>query len=114
MPETTYTLTRDGERDLRFTGELIAEVSSGEASGPRTTRWTELALYRVASSSGPYVLQVVGCSRRDGERDCFAAYMCEHESAVVDALKQDNGGELGWLAKRLLEAAGIEAVETLS
>ena len=51
---------------------------------------------------------------RDGERDCFAAYVCDGESAVVDALTQDNGGELGSLAKRLLEAAGIEAVESLS
>ena len=51
---------------------------------------------------------------RDGGRDCFAAYVCDEESAVVDALTQDNGGELGWLARRLLQAAGIEAVESLS
>ena len=59
------------------------------------------------------MLHVVGRSRRDGELDCFAAYVCDDESAVVDALTQDNGGELGWLVKRLLEAAGIEAVETI-
>ena len=51
---------------------------------------------------------------RDGGRDCFAAYVCDGEGAVVDALTQDSGGELGWLAKRLLEAARIEAVESLS
>ena len=88
----TYTLTRDSERDLRFAGWRIAEVSSRGSTGPRTTRWTEFALYRVTSSSGPYVLHVVGRSRRDGERDCFGAYVCDDESAVVDALTQDNAG----------------------
>ena len=39
----------------------------------------------------------------------LAVYVCDDESALVDALRANSDGELGWLAKTLLEASGIEA-----
>jgi hypothetical protein len=49
---------RDGAtREIRFTGVLLAEVSSRHNAGPR---WTELRLFR--TEAGSYVLEKVGVS----------------------------------------------------
>lgn len=48
---------RDGERSLKFDGELLAASTSG---GIGRTRWVEFSLYRTAG--GSYVLSRVGRS----------------------------------------------------
>lgn len=107
---TEITLPRDGDRDLRFTGELIAEASSS-ANNVRSDysgapgRWAELALYRTAS--GKLVAQEVGRTQWEGEHDRHSAWVCETEAEVIDALGT------GWLAKMLYEAAEIECIEEI-
>ena len=111
---TTYTLTRDGERDLRFDGVRIGAADSKWSDGTEGTRWTELELYQtVPEPYYCYVLSVVGRTQWQGERNRYCAYVCNDEAAVIAALEDDNDGALGWLVKELLQAAGIEAVETI-
>jgi len=42
----TYTLTRDGQRPLRFTGTLLAENHGARTHGRDNTRYYTLAVYR--------------------------------------------------------------------
>ena len=77
----TFTLTRDGDLDLRFAGQLLAEVSSRRATRPSRPddRWTEIALYRAQfeniqdvrypATDGPFVVHVIGRLRLEGEHD---------------------------------------------
>lgn len=100
----TITLTRDDARDVRFSGEEIASVSSRDpVSGPRNTRWTELTLYRTAS--GRLVCSEVGRTQWQGEHDRHRVYIADDGADLV--------GELGtgWLAKELYDEAGIECIE---
>lgn len=97
-----FTICRDNERDLRFTGEMIASVDSkGKSNG----RWTVLKLYK--TESGKYVAEQIGRTNWDGEHDRFSATVCETENDVIEALGT------GWLAKELYEQAGIECIENI-
>lgn len=104
----TITLRRDDARDLRFTGELVAEVTDRGRGPDERQRWRELSLYRTAG--GKLVCADVRRSvwQCEGEHDRFAVHIADDEAGIVDAL----GCE--WLAKQLFKAAGIEAVEELS
>ena len=109
-PET-ITLERDGERDLSLTGAVrIAAASSHHYEGPRNTRWTELALWRLPS--GRLVLATVGRTQWVGETDRHAAIVCADDDALIGALTGEHG--LGWLSKELLAEAGIEQAETVT
>lgn len=97
----TFTVQRDNDRDLRFSGELVAEASShcqGDAG-----RWTELKLYR--TKGGKFICQQIGRTQWDGERDRFSGTVCTTETEVVDFFGH------GWLAKELYANAGIDADE---
>ena len=54
----SYVVRRDGEKDLRFTGELLADASSHEHSGSNSNRWTEMTVYK--TESGKYVVEIIG------------------------------------------------------
>jgi len=105
---TKYTLTNDGARNVRFTGEKLARVSSHHYQGDRQNRWTELSLYR--TTAGSLVLWIVGRTCWQGESDRFSVVTCADEDALIAALEYDNEGHLGDLAKELLDAVGVEAV----
>ena len=100
---------RDGERDIKFTGELIASVKStperqsSNYSGS-TGRWSELRLYRTAK--GKYVCAQNGFTQWQGESDRYSGAVCESIDQVVEFFGT------GRLAKRLYDAAGLDtAVE---
>lgn len=99
----TITLERDDDRDVRFAGERVAEVSSHHYEGPRNTRWTELTLYR--TTGGKWVCQEVGVTCWQGEHDRHAVHIADSEEALIRQLGT------GWLAKALYANAGIECVE---
>ena len=100
----------DGDKDLSFTGELIAansssaETARGDFSGS-VGRWAELRLYR--TKGGKYVCEQVGRTQWQGEHDRHSGAVCETESEVQKFFGH------GWLAKELYEEAGIEAVEVI-
>lgn len=84
---------------LRFTGELVAEVS---AELPEKDRWTEFKLY--LTDFNTWILQGVGRSRVKGEKDRFW-YVVSSDPA--DFLDKILGEETSRLAKRLLRDAFI-------
>lgn len=100
-----YTIKRDNDRNLRFTGILLgsAESNSNNASGNysgSTGRWTELRLYE--TKGGKYVCQSIGRTQWQGEHDRFSAVV----ATTLDEVYAFFGG--GWLAKELYEDANIE------
>lgn len=97
------TLENDNARDVRFSGEKIAAVSSISSSGPSNTRWTELDLYR--SAGGKIICHEIGRTRWDGESDRCAVHICNDDAALVEALG------MGWLAKELYDEADIDHAE---
>lgn len=106
-----FTVQRDNAKDLTFTGELLAKVSSSDnnASGSsysgQTGRWQVLSLYR--TKSGKFVCQRIDRTRWQGERDSYSAAVCEDHSQVVEFFGS------GWLAKDLYDEAGVVAQEEI-
>jgi hypothetical protein len=94
-----YTVKRDGDRDLKFTGDIIADVSSHSYQGPNQNRWTEITVYR--TKGGKYVVSSIGRTCWQGEHDRHDATLCDTPEAVLDALRQD--GYLSWIAKEALD-----------
>lgn len=97
----TFTLTNDDGRDVRFTGEIIAEASSRRHTGNSQSRWTELTLYRTAS--GKFVCYEVGRTMWQGERNRHKVTVCTDHEGVIDAFGD------GPLAKDLYSSADIDA-----
>lgn len=93
-----YIVKRDNERDIIFTGEIIATASSSpeqsrsDYSGS-TGRWTVLRLYR--TKGGKYVCQEIGRTQWQGEHDRYRGAVCEDADCVCEFFGQ------GWLAKEL-------------
>ena len=97
-----YTITRDGQRDLRFTGEKLADASNQWVAGKENNRWHELALYRTAT--GRYVLQEEYVTRWQGETGASNAVVCATAQEALDVLANEDGG-LSALDKELLQEA---------
>ncbi len=108
MTEETkqFTVTRDGKKDLSFTGVHIAVASDHEHQGPQNTRWSEIDIYR--TDSGKYVVAQVYRTRWQGEEDSHRADVCESPADVLELLSwEDEEGNNGIsnMAKEALEAA---------
>lgn len=105
-----FTLERDEQRPLKFTGELIASASSsadsvrGNYSGS-TGRWTELKLYR--TQAGKYVCQEIGFSQWEGEHTRYQAHVADTHDQIVTFFGT------GWLAKELYDDAEIDISEEI-
>ena len=98
-----HTLEVTGAPDLKFEGEKIAGTSNSadrghsEFSG-ETGRWTSLALYR--TTSGKYVCHRIDHTQWAGERDYYAAAVCQDTPDVLDFFGfSDLAKELYHLAK---------------
>lgn len=106
----TFTVQRDNDKNIRFTGELIAVTSSSDnnASGSysgSTGRWSELNLYKTAG--GKFICEQIGYTRWQGEHTRYSGAICENEEQVIEFFGT------GWLAKDLYEKSGIECVENI-
>jgi hypothetical protein len=97
----TITLPNDGAPDLRFAGELVAQVSSA----PQNGRWTTLALYK--TQGGQLVTHAIGHTEHRGETPRFKAVPCKTEADVILSLGQ------GRLAKALYASAKIENIREI-
>lgn len=82
---------------LKFTGELVAQVS---AELPEKDRWTEFQLY--LTDFNTWILQGVGRSRVKGEKD---RYWYVVSSDPADFLDKILGEDVSRLAKKLLRDA---------
>lgn len=81
----TITLTRTGDRPLRFTGEEVAEATSRQDQGACQTRYYELALYR--TDSDRYVLAIGYRSHWEGELPDDRAYIEDSIAGIVETLR---------------------------
>jgi len=103
-----HVVERDGDRNIKFTGEMIASASSSannahsDYSGS-TGRWTELRLYR--TKAGKFVCEQIGRTQWQGEKDRYSGAICETTDEVQDFFGH------GWLAKDLYYAANIDTAE---
>lgn len=94
---------KDRHRELRFDGELLAEVSSQDGD---KDRWGDFYIYRTAA--GRYVVAGVGRSRVPGEIDRCWAQVSDHPDAVIEKLTlidEDGARYLPWTARDLLDRA---------
>lgn len=108
-------LQRHADVPLRFTGELIAEVSSEEDGNDR---WEEIRVWRTDSERVPWIVQRIGKSRLPGETDVIHTSRCKHPLDVRQRLKnQDQRDRRRWyltdLSMQALEAA-VAADDRLS
>ncbi len=100
-----FTVKVDNEPDIRFSGALLAQVSSMlDKDGSTRQRWTELSLYKLFGSDDRYVVAQVGCSRKEGEVNRHDAKVAYGQREVIEYFGH------GALAKRLYAAAGIEDI----
>lgn len=90
---TTYVLTRSGDVDLEFDGDLLADESSrgeGVNDNPMRSanpmRWAEVRIYKLASGKG-WVTEYVGKSAYPGEVDRSRVTVCTTPEEVREALK---------------------------
>ncbi len=92
---TLYEAINSDGSVLRFTGELVAEVS---AEIPEKPRWTEFKLY--LTDFNTWVLQGIGRTRISGETD---RYWYVVTSDPADWLDKILGDDVSRLAKKLLK-----------
>lgn len=80
-----YTLTRTGERPLKFKGEVIAEAGGRWHTGQEQNRWHDIRIYRTAG--GKHVLEVEYCTCWQGENNYHSAIVYDTVEAAVNALE---------------------------
>ena len=101
-----YTVKRDGEKDLRFTGEIIGESSSRWITGKEQNRWTEVRIY--LTTSGKFVIEEAYYTQWQGEVGSSQAAICETVEALHGEMLALDEEELGFLSdvhKEALEEA---------
>lgn len=103
-----FKVKRDGERDLSFTGELIAtaETSPNNARSDYSGsvgQWTELELYRTAA--GKYICSRAEKTQWQGSNHSYEAAAAGTHAEVVEFFGLDD------LAKELYQGAEIDADE---
>lgn len=101
-----WVVNRDGEPDLKFTGDMLASASSSanqaspDYSGS-TGRWVELKLFR--TSGGNYVCSQVSKTQWQGEQDGYSGAVCKSIEEVFTFFGH------GKLAKEIYADAGLDA-----
>jgi len=105
-----FIVERDGQPDLRFTGEKIGSTSSSPDNGHpdfsgSTGRWTVLRLYR--TDGGKYVCERIQRTQWQGEQDVAEAEVCDTLDGVFSFFGY------GRLAKEIYCEADVQAVQTI-
>lgn len=99
-----YTLERDDKGPVVFDGHRLAELTTYTRG---KLRWTELALYSVTprrvETVTRWVVQSVGKTRVEGEREFHTVTLCATPEDVAEALSRD--GKLSGPGFDLIDAA---------
>lgn len=101
----TIEVARDDDRDLKFTGELVASASSRTTDGPTSNRWVELKLYR--TQGGKLVCSRVGRTRWANETDRHNAAVCDSEAEAIEFFGHSD------IAKYIYHDAGWDTTEKI-
>jgi len=83
------TLTRTGNRPLRFVGEQIENESTKWINGKQQNRWSEIGLYRTKNNL--YVLAINYYTCWQGEQDHYRADIFDSIEDVAAYLRADDG-----------------------
>jgi hypothetical protein len=109
---------RDGQRDLVFTGRLLAKESSHRDVGDESKRWDEYTVYE--TKGGNHVLEHVYHTQRQGERNAYEAWVGVDLAALLDAAAYTDPDDAEGkrkiypsVLKRLAEACGVQLHETI-
>ena len=110
IPYSEITLLRDNSPDLKFTGRLLAQVSSRLNDSDKVasyySRWTVLELYEAKPLPllpiSTWVCYSEGRSSYPGEYTRKAGEVAKN----MEEIKNYFG--YGWLAKKLYDEAGID------
>jgi len=97
------TVARDGQRPLRFKGQIIGHGSNRTDRGERNNRWTEVHIYRTESQK--LVAQVEHFTQWDGESNTSEAAACDTPAELVQWLTDNGGGRLGGVSQEALREA---------
>lgn len=81
-----FTLARDGQRPVRFTGTLLAETSGAWSRGKDQHRYYELAIYQ--TEDGRYVTQWQYKTRWQGEEDHARVEVASTLASVMTNLEE--------------------------
>lgn len=105
-----FTVRRDNDRDLRFTGTRLGHIQSTDGNAGRNSsgsagRWTELALYR--TTGGKYICEQIGRTQWEGEHTRYKGAVCETIADVMQFFGH------GWLAKGLYAEAGVDTAQDI-
>ena len=103
-------LVRDGSRDLKFRGKLLAKVETSpnnahSSYSGSTGIWAELTLYE--AKNGKYICHWYHGTLWEGMSDRSEAMVCDTPDQVFDFFGARD------IAKRLYEEAGLDFVEEL-
>ena len=104
-----FTIKRDGERDISFSGWVLGTSSMKTGTG----RGTDVGIFR--TEGGRYVVAVHQWTAWDGERDLYRAGVCDGPEKLLQWVIDDCNDVLGPASKEAMEAAsltdeGIEAI----
>lgn len=91
LKETTHEISRDGDRALRFTGELIGEGETGSGGQGRHdwTRGVRIRIFR--TNGGKYIIHHHTWSRWIGEGNHNDVQVCDTVDEILDAFRDDWG-----------------------
>ncbi len=95
----SYTLRRDGDRNLAFTGQLLGEASSRR---PGQDRWFEAQIFK--TEAGTYIVAGVGRSDIEGETDRCWAVTASDGAGVVQALTRIDEDDIEYLTRTARDA----------
>src|SRR5262245_65126188 len=87
----TYTLSRDGQRPIRFTGTRLAQISGSHLHGRDQNRYYALAVYQL--TDGRYLINIQYVTQWQGESSHNAVDIQTTRDGVVQALELFNPTE---------------------
>lgn len=98
-----YTLIRDNDRDLAFTGYMVASTSDFDHYNDVITHY--FTLYRTAS--GKFVCEAEKITKLGGDKNTNKVKVCNTLNEVIDYFGFSE------LAKSLYRKAGIKLIERI-
>ncbi len=106
-----YIVKRDGQRDLKFTGEIIGAASSRWLAGKEQNRWTEVKIYK--TQSGKFVVETINYTQWQGELNNYRAEICDNPLQAMEELSYTEDGSFYFsgVGKEALEEAIKEVPE---
>jgi len=106
MENAKFILKRDEERNLSFTGRIIADYSD---KGYRDTRWSNYRLY--VTVKGKYIFEREDITLWQGEQDGHSAIVFDNSTDLINWLEKNYG--MTDMVKEFAESVGVDISENI-